>query len=332
MKCASVSHSVMSDSLWSLVLYSPPGSSVPGILQARILEWVAIPSSRASSWPRDRTQVSCIAGWFFTIWATRESLRNTMVTIYHQILPNTSSDSSSPWGKTYPSVTQPLLLGPMSWSQEGSWGHSWPQGLFCPMAPETALSNASSMTPPLPLPSLNPGTAPLGSQAPCPLRPLPSPLGASAVMRMTNLQWPPVPWLSSQPFHTTQRPTRMARWCIVDLLIAQTAFLWNLEFLNHDLPSTFPCMSVVILIPRSPERCCPFPPRFFCFSISLAPHWFILFLQQMLTWHLWCARQCSGPRDATELRVLQPLLHWWTTYITFAMHPRHLWLVSSFGI
>ena len=150
MKCASVSHSVMSDSLWSLVLYSPPGSSVPGILQARILEWVAIPSSRASSWPRDRTQVSCIAGWFFTIWATRESLRNTMVTIYHQILPNTSSDSSSPWGKTYPSVTQPLLLGPMSWSQEGSWGHSWPQGLFCPMAPETALSNASSMTPPLP--------------------------------------------------------------------------------------------------------------------------------------------------------------------------------------
>ena len=151
-------------------------------------------------------------------------------------------------------------------------------------------------------------------------------------MRMTNLQWPPVPWLSPQPFHTTQRPTRMARWCIVDLLIAQTAFLWNLEFLNHDLPSTFPCMSVVILIPSSPERCCPFPPRFFCFSISLAPHWFILFLQQMLTWHLWCARQCSGPRDATELRVLQPLLHWWTTHVTFAMHPRHLWLVSSFGI
>ena len=49
---------------------SPPGSSVHGILQARILEWVAISFSRGSSRPRDRTQVSCIAGRFFTIWAT----------------------------------------------------------------------------------------------------------------------------------------------------------------------------------------------------------------------------------------------------------------------
>ena len=45
---------------------SPPGSSVHGILQARILEWVAMPSSRGSSWPRDQTWVSCIAGRFFT--------------------------------------------------------------------------------------------------------------------------------------------------------------------------------------------------------------------------------------------------------------------------
>ena len=41
---------------------SPPGSSVHGILQARILEWVAIPFSRGSSQPRDQTQVSSIAG------------------------------------------------------------------------------------------------------------------------------------------------------------------------------------------------------------------------------------------------------------------------------
>ena len=47
--------------------YSPPGSSVHGILQARILEWVAIPFSRGSSQPRDRTQVSHIAGGFFTV-------------------------------------------------------------------------------------------------------------------------------------------------------------------------------------------------------------------------------------------------------------------------
>ena len=46
--------------------YSLPVSSVHGILQARILEWVAIPFSRRSSWPRDWKQVSCIAGRCFT--------------------------------------------------------------------------------------------------------------------------------------------------------------------------------------------------------------------------------------------------------------------------
>ena len=53
--------------------YSLPGSSVLGILQARILEWAAIPSSRGSSWLRDRTWVSYTAGRFITIWATREA-------------------------------------------------------------------------------------------------------------------------------------------------------------------------------------------------------------------------------------------------------------------
>ena len=52
---------------------SSPSSSIHGIFQARVLEWVAISFSRGSSWPRDRTQVSCIAGWRFTIWATREA-------------------------------------------------------------------------------------------------------------------------------------------------------------------------------------------------------------------------------------------------------------------
>ena len=46
---------------------SPPGSSVHGILQARILEWVAMPSSRGFSQLRDQTQVSCITGGFFTV-------------------------------------------------------------------------------------------------------------------------------------------------------------------------------------------------------------------------------------------------------------------------
>ena len=60
---------------------SPPGSSVHGILQARILEWVAIPFSRRSSQPRDRTQVSHIAGGFSTNWTTREAQK---VIIRHQ--------------------------------------------------------------------------------------------------------------------------------------------------------------------------------------------------------------------------------------------------------
>ena len=55
---------------------SPPGSTVHGILQARILEWVAMPFSRGSSWPRNRTQVSCIAGSFLTNWAMREALNS----------------------------------------------------------------------------------------------------------------------------------------------------------------------------------------------------------------------------------------------------------------
>ena len=51
--------------------YSLLGSSVHGILQARVLEWVAIPFSRGSFQPRDQTRVSYIAGRFFTVWATR---------------------------------------------------------------------------------------------------------------------------------------------------------------------------------------------------------------------------------------------------------------------
>ena len=104
----SESCSVMSDSLWSHGLYSPwnfPGQNTglgscsllqgilptqrsnPGLLHcrqilyqlshkgsARILAWVACPSSSGSSWPRNWTGVSCIAGRFFTNWTMREAL------------------------------------------------------------------------------------------------------------------------------------------------------------------------------------------------------------------------------------------------------------------
>ena len=62
MKPESESHSVISDSL-----------QPHGFFQARMQEWVAFPFSRGSSQPRDPTQVSCIAGGFFTSWATREA-------------------------------------------------------------------------------------------------------------------------------------------------------------------------------------------------------------------------------------------------------------------
>ena len=65
-------------SLLCLTLCDPvhcslPGSSIYGIFQARVLEWVAIAFSRRSSRPRDWTRVSCIVGRCFTVWATREA-------------------------------------------------------------------------------------------------------------------------------------------------------------------------------------------------------------------------------------------------------------------
>ena len=65
---------------------SLPGCSVHGILQARMLEWVAISFSRGSSQPRNQTQVSCIAGRFFTNWVTREApsgLRRSQIPVLY---------------------------------------------------------------------------------------------------------------------------------------------------------------------------------------------------------------------------------------------------------
>ena len=70
----------------------PPKSSVNGILQARILAWVAIPFSRGSSQPRDQTWVSCIAGKFFTIWAYKweDSVLPSWVNILYVVPMKTS--------------------------------------------------------------------------------------------------------------------------------------------------------------------------------------------------------------------------------------------------
>ena len=68
---------------------SPPGSSIHGILQARILEWVAMPCSRRSYQPRDQTTVFCTAGRFFISWATRE-------TRMHQLKPTSQPMGINP--------------------------------------------------------------------------------------------------------------------------------------------------------------------------------------------------------------------------------------------
>ena len=62
---------------------SLPGSSVHVIFQARILEWFAIYFSRGSSWPRDRSQVSCTEGWFFTNYVKWAQLYGSLNILWH---------------------------------------------------------------------------------------------------------------------------------------------------------------------------------------------------------------------------------------------------------
>ena len=113
------SHSVVSDSLRTHGLYLP-GSSVHGMFQARVLEWVAISFSRGSSEPRAWSQFSCTVGRLFTVLATREAGKDQkqkkrvaegeMVRWHHQLsgheFEQTLGDSEgqeslvcfSPWG------------------------------------------------------------------------------------------------------------------------------------------------------------------------------------------------------------------------------------------
>ena len=91
---------------------SPQGSSVHEILQARILEWVAIPFFRGSSGPRDWTQVSCVAGKLFTIWAAREAHALSVLSI--------SLSSQTPFLNYKYVYTLPILEGTayILWSLE----------------------------------------------------------------------------------------------------------------------------------------------------------------------------------------------------------------------
>ena len=77
-------------------LCDPMDCTVHGILQVRILEWVAFPFSKGSFQPRDWTQVSCIAGRFFTSWTTREAQEYWLEWVAYRF----SSESSQPRNRT----------------------------------------------------------------------------------------------------------------------------------------------------------------------------------------------------------------------------------------
>ena len=79
-------------------LCDPRDYTVHGILQAKILEWVAFPFSRGSSQLRDQTRVSSIVGRFFTSWATREAQEywSGSISLLQQILPDPGIKPRSP--------------------------------------------------------------------------------------------------------------------------------------------------------------------------------------------------------------------------------------------
>ena len=99
-------------SLWDPTDCSPPGSSVHGILQARILEWVAIPFSRESSLPRDGTWVSCIAGRFFIVWTTRDAGRALQTEMLQTSIPG---DVEGPRILSWPPASKQLAQFTKHW-------------------------------------------------------------------------------------------------------------------------------------------------------------------------------------------------------------------------
>ena len=92
--------------VWSSMDYSPPGSSVHRILQARILEWVANSFSRGSFWPRDRTWVSHIAGRFFSIWANTPNPKE----MPSEFFSSKSFTSKGTWRLVYSDACQSHLI------------------------------------------------------------------------------------------------------------------------------------------------------------------------------------------------------------------------------
>ena len=115
---------------------SPPGSSVHVILQARILEWVAVPFSRGSSQPRDQTQISCIVSRFFTIWAAREvpgvSVKS-LLSLSSEPLPSNHSNGLPWWLRSEESTCQYRRRRFNPWVGKIPWRREWqPTPVFLP--------------------------------------------------------------------------------------------------------------------------------------------------------------------------------------------------------
>ena len=94
---------------YDLMDCSPPGSSVHGIFQARILKWVAISASRGLSWLRDWTRVSCIAGQFFTTSATQLVVIQSLSCVWLFGMPLDCSMPGSPALHHLPELAQTHL-------------------------------------------------------------------------------------------------------------------------------------------------------------------------------------------------------------------------------
>ena len=137
-----------------LTLCNPMDYTVQGILQARILEWVAFPFPTGSSQPRDRTQVSDIAGGFFTSWATREA----------QIWQGQLKDLSYAYQNAL-RVFKSMICnkGSTRRESESRWVVSdslWPHGLYIPwnsLGKNTGVGSLSLLKGIFPNQGLNPG-------------------------------------------------------------------------------------------------------------------------------------------------------------------------------
>ena len=140
--------------LCDLMDYSLPVSIVHGIFQAKILEWVATSFSRGSSWPRGRMWVSCSAGRFFTVWATKEAA----VTLHLSETPlqssgynssatfNSNMTQSSESGYS-PLVASLLLLFSPLVVSDSLWSHGlWYTRPPCPLLYPRVCSKSCSLS------------------------------------------------------------------------------------------------------------------------------------------------------------------------------------------